>query len=643
MRKIGFIDHFIDEWHANNYPALIRASQYPEQFDVALAWAEIDPPGKLPLSEWCKGHGVRQAESLEQVVEECDCLVVLSPDNPERHEELAELPLRSGKPVYIDKPIAPSLAAAKRLFDRAAAHNTPMMSSSALRFGSALENALRDAIAGQPVRFAATRGGGRFEVYAIHQLEMLVMALGIGATRVMQVGNADATLMVIHYRDGRRGAINLIPGHPFQLSAQYGDGQALVIDQMDDFFPRFIDAMLDFFATGVSPIPVAETLEVAALIEAGMTAFNTRDTWINVPKPHRSARPAPSPATAPRADDAPLIALSLFQYEGEYESIDIPGGVHSTPVRGGIFTVRADGSGLRQTIDLRARDNNPQFSPDGQWLYFQSDASGVSQVFRCREDGSQPANLTVRLGLAKEYYGFTLSPDGERLAVTTHDGRIARVLLTDADGTEPRFVTPDGAHCYMATFSPDGGAMAFANVDEGYTLQLIDLRTGKITSLPTGPGCTVPRFMPNGQALLYMRPDEETLYLLDFASGQARKLTNGDGCSHFRLSPKDWHGSSDCPSIAPDGRIAFIGQTEEGIPQVFTMAPDGSDRRQLTHRPTPCGRVKWSPDGARLAFVSRVGEYVQLFVMDADGGNLRQLTNLPGAVYLYDWKPTVSA
>jgi hypothetical protein len=67
MRKIGFIDHYIDEWHANNYPTLIRASQYPEQFDVALAWAEIDPPGKLPLSEWCKGHGVRQAESLEQV------------------------------------------------------------------------------------------------------------------------------------------------------------------------------------------------------------------------------------------------------------------------------------------------------------------------------------------------------------------------------------------------------------------------------------------------------------------------------------------------------------------------------------------------------------------------------------------------
>jgi len=281
MRTIGFIDHFIDEWHANNYPEMIRAGN---RYEVALAWAEIDPPGKLPLTEWCKGHGVRPAESLEQVVAECDCLVVLSPDNPERHEELADLPLRSGKPVYIDKPLAPSLAAAQRLFAKAAEHGTPMMSSSALRFGSALVNALRDAVGEEPVRFVATRGGGRFDVYAIHQLEMLVMALGTGATRVMQVGNTEANLMVVNYPDGRRGAINLIPGHPFQLSAEYGDGQALALDRMEDFFPRFVEAMLDFFDSGVSLIPEAQTLEVAALTEAGLTALRSRDTWVNVPK-----------------------------------------------------------------------------------------------------------------------------------------------------------------------------------------------------------------------------------------------------------------------------------------------------------------------------------------------------------------------
>ncbi|MHB0936056.1 MAG: Gfo/Idh/MocA family oxidoreductase [Armatimonadota bacterium] len=639
MRKIGFIDHFIDEWHANNYPTMIRKSPYPEQFDVTLAWAEIDPPGKLPLSEWCKGHGVTPAQSLEQVVEECDCLVVLSPDNPERHEALAELPLRSGKPVYFEKPVAATLAEARRLFEKAAAYHTPIMSSSALRFGSALANALREAVAEEPVRFVATRGAGRFGVSAIHQIEMLVMALGTGASQVMQVGTAEANLMVVNYRDGRRGTINLIPGHPFQFSAQYGEERALVIDHMEDFNLRLVDAMLAFFATGESPIPVAETLEVAALTEAGLAALKMPFTWVNVPR-GRTLRPAAPVPDATPAPAEPLIALSLFQYDGEYESLDIPGGVQCTPVQGGLFTVQPDGSGLREIINLRARDNNPRFSPDGRWLYFQSNASGVNQVFRCREDGSQPGNLTVRLGMAKEYYGFTPSPDGSTLAVTAHDGQIARVLLMNSDGGAPRFATPDGAHCYMAAFSPDGRALVYANVDAGYTLELLDLQSGRATPLPTGTGCTVPQFTPDGGTLLYLKPDEEDLYALALGEGQPRKLTDGDICSHFRLSAKDEHGSSDAPAVSPDGRrIAFIGLTMEGVPQVFTMNLDRSDRRQLTRRPTPCGRVKWSPDGARLTFVSWVGDYVQLFIMDADGGNLRQITNLPGAVYLYDWKP----
>lgn len=282
MKTIGFIDYYIDEWHANNYPALIRESRFRDRFDVALAWEETTPAGKMPLDAWCRAQRVGKAAGIREVVEACDCLIVLSPDNAERHEALADLPLRSGKPVYIDKPIAPSLAAAQRLFAKAAAHGTPMMSSSALRFGSALEQALQ-ARQGRRAGFCATRGGGVFHIYAIHQLEMLVMALGAGATRVMQCGNTTANLMVIEYGDGRRGSITLMPGHAFQLSADFGDGQAIVIDAMDDFFPRFIEAMLAFFETGVSPIPAEQTLEIAALLEAGAAALQAPDSWVPVP------------------------------------------------------------------------------------------------------------------------------------------------------------------------------------------------------------------------------------------------------------------------------------------------------------------------------------------------------------------------
>lgn len=283
MKKIGFIDYYIDEWHANNYPQMICDSSYGDKFQVTLAWDEITPEGKKPIDDWCNEQGVAKASSIEQVVNECDCIVVLSPDNVEHHERLATLPLASGKPVYIDKPFAPSLEVGRRMVERAKAHNTPLMSSSALRFDSTVENAIKQ-IGDQKPRFMSARGPGVFEIYAIHQVEPIATIIGTGARRLMQCGSGDNKLMVIDYGDGRRAVMNQIPSHPFQFSVQYGETETLVVNEMSDFFPRFIEAMLGFFDTGVSPVPSEQTLAIAAILEAGTAALKCPDEWVNIPR-----------------------------------------------------------------------------------------------------------------------------------------------------------------------------------------------------------------------------------------------------------------------------------------------------------------------------------------------------------------------
>ena len=42
MKKLGFIDYCLDEWHANNYPAMIADynSKNGTDYRVAYAWAE---------------------------------------------------------------------------------------------------------------------------------------------------------------------------------------------------------------------------------------------------------------------------------------------------------------------------------------------------------------------------------------------------------------------------------------------------------------------------------------------------------------------------------------------------------------------------------------------------------------------------
>jgi len=274
-KKIGFIDHYIDEWHANHYPEWIRETG--RGFEVAYAW-EATSRGK-DLQSWCREQGVTPAASIHEVVGQSDCLIVLAPDNPERHEALADLALRSGKPVYIDKPFAPTRAAAERMIHLAAAHNTPLISSSALRFGPALEEAL----AGRRIRSAVSRGGGTFALYAIHQLEMIVMALGTGASRVMQCGSGDVPTLVIDYPDERRAVLQIIAGHPFTLHLHDDKGEGIAVERNDNFFAATMEAILTFFETGRIIVPHAETLEIAALLEAGNRALEEPDRWFPLP------------------------------------------------------------------------------------------------------------------------------------------------------------------------------------------------------------------------------------------------------------------------------------------------------------------------------------------------------------------------
>ena len=193
MKKLGFIDLFIDEWHANNYPAWIKTARRGTEFELAYAWEKAPQNGR-PLEKWCADFGVTPLKSMEEVVEKSDAVFVLAPSNPEVHRELAEIPLKSGKPVFVDKPFAPSKADAEAMFELAAKHNTPLMSSSALRFSTEL-----DAYRNKPgTTYMETTGGGRsFWEYSIHQIEMIVSVLGTGAKRIMQCGANDVEHMVI--------------------------------------------------------------------------------------------------------------------------------------------------------------------------------------------------------------------------------------------------------------------------------------------------------------------------------------------------------------------------------------------------------------------------------------------------------------
>ena len=111
MKKIGFVDYYISEWHANNYPAWIKeaSDKLGLEYEVAYAWAEdyVSLYDSRNTDEWCKTFGVLRCETIAELCEKSDFIVILAPSDPEKHLEYASEVLKYGKRTYIDKTFAP--------------------------------------------------------------------------------------------------------------------------------------------------------------------------------------------------------------------------------------------------------------------------------------------------------------------------------------------------------------------------------------------------------------------------------------------------------------------------------------------------------------------------------------------------------
>ncbi len=284
-KKIGLIDYYIDEWHANNYPGMIAHSQLGTEFEVAYAWEEIPAPDKRPLETWCREYGITPCGSIEEIVHRSDALFVLSPTFPEHHERLAETALKSGKPVFIDKPFCDTAMGVKRIFELADRYKTPVTGFSALRFAPTLTATLPQ-WQEHPPRFALARGGGivrGFLNYGIHPITMLTMCMGSGAQRIMQLWGRESEIdsMILEYSDNRRAELIRTPQSPFELIG-FGENE-FDIRNIENFFEHSIDAILSFFQTGENPVSRAEILETVRIYEAGIKALQRPGEWVEIP------------------------------------------------------------------------------------------------------------------------------------------------------------------------------------------------------------------------------------------------------------------------------------------------------------------------------------------------------------------------
>ena len=283
MKTIGFIDLYISEWHAEHYPAWIKEAceELGYEYEEKNGWAEQDvsPTTNENTDDWCARFGVERCATIEELCEKSDFLVILAPSSPEKHLEYAKIALTYGKPTYIDKPFSDSVENAREIFALSEKYNAPFFSSSALRYAAELDKL-------DGCKAVSTVGGGRaLEEYLIHQVEMIVKKLGLGAKAVKGQRITDTQYtFTVKYDDDRRGAMHYVKAsRRFEVTLSRGDGENAVVEQIQsDGFPGLIRDILTFFETGRISFDVAETLEVNRVMIAAFKAKHSPDTWVEV-------------------------------------------------------------------------------------------------------------------------------------------------------------------------------------------------------------------------------------------------------------------------------------------------------------------------------------------------------------------------
>lgn len=280
MLKIGFADYYLDNWHANYYPGFLREAIAKFGYDAAVtaAYAMYDKEGGMTTAQWCGKNHVRQMRSMEELIDSVDAVMVIAADQSSWHPEVCRLPLACGKPVFVDKTFAPDLKTGQEMFRRAAEYHTPVMSTSAQRYCPSIQ-AYLEREKGK-TRFMSTVGPHDLSNYAVHQLEPIVTVMGVGVKRVKAFAvGTGVTQMILDYGDGRLASFTQTPNPWAEFCFMVSDGEKGERLDSSDFYIPTMKAILDFFETGISPVPAEETLEILALIDAAKKARQTPDVW----------------------------------------------------------------------------------------------------------------------------------------------------------------------------------------------------------------------------------------------------------------------------------------------------------------------------------------------------------------------------
>jgi predicted dehydrogenase len=220
-----------------------------------------------------KAGGVEIVDSIPKLLEKVDVVLLESVDG-RPHLEQARPVIAARKPLFIDKPLAGSLADAVAIAELAKKNDVPWFSSSSLRFGPKLVALKTDPKVGEIVgatAFSPCKTEPHHPDlywYGIHGVEALYTLMGPGCESVTRVQTDGGELVVGTWKGGRIGTFRGMR----EGKADYGAiafGTKGIATQIGfEGYKPLAEQIGRFFKTRKPPVAAEETIELLAFMEA---------------------------------------------------------------------------------------------------------------------------------------------------------------------------------------------------------------------------------------------------------------------------------------------------------------------------------------------------------------------------------------
>jgi hypothetical protein len=233
-----------------------------------------------------QSQGIEIVDSIEALLQKVDAVMLNSLDGRKHLEQVLPV-FKSGKRVFIDKPLAADLTDAIAIAKLAEHYKTPWFTSSSLRFTPTVyryreksDRKILGAHAWSPCSLEPHHTDLTW--YGIHGVEALYTAMGVGCEEVTRTKTEGTDVVVGRWKDGRVGVFRGIRSGTQGYGLTVFGADFLENDAKYEGYEPLVVEIAKFFAGGATPVLPQESVEIMAFIQAAQQSSDSKGMPVSV-------------------------------------------------------------------------------------------------------------------------------------------------------------------------------------------------------------------------------------------------------------------------------------------------------------------------------------------------------------------------